>query len=458
MVSLAPVNGFNKAKAAHDFARMSRGISFAFKKKSKASFPSLVIGSKSATPLETRFNPHFDYQIPNPTKEQFHDIEKKDFLFLDDSEEYSPYFDIDKSGKFLKVQLEEWSGRYTATTLVQGKACDTPPVQEGDRLTDSLSKTAATKIKKSAEFLSKHRRGFGAFLTLTFTDEERAILRAHDNKKEFIKNNGITSEKELKKLRKTIGARVTRFMKGMQQRRKEGVKIKLNPDDENSETKFIQGNKKGFEYIWVIENPKNKKGEDNPHIHVLTNWTVQHKHFKGWAHWMENLWGVGFANITKIKKPKSAAGYMAKAAGYIAKGGNGEQGTVRGNRYNISKGARAPKAVTLGLYAMQEINKLIKKGVELGRENWPKDMYFHDYGFGIKGKNNWVEFMQFVKDSGFQFITAADFHMVTYEQKIADYLKQSFKGFFSAFNNIESIKNEITEQLTLEDFNAMHTG
>lgn len=446
-----PFTGYEKAMMKHNFARMARGVDFGFKNLSAAKIPSLVIGSKSPT----EFEPDFDCQ--------YMPIEQE----TDSSHliEYDKQQELDKSGKYLKVQYEEWSETYTATAYIQGKAADKPPVQEGDRITEKLSKAAATKIKKSSEYLSKHRRGYGAFLTLTFTPEERAEILACDARSKQKGQFDLVTVKPPKHLMESIGARVARFMNSMQQRRKEGQLIKLNPQEKNKpyiddgKRAYLKGNKKGFEYVWVIENPKNENGEDNPHIHILTNWTVKKKNFRGWAHWMENLWGYGFCNIVKIRKPKSAAAYMAKAAGYISKGGDGSQGTVRGNRYSISKGARAPKAKTLGLFALQDMAKLIKKGYELGREHWPKEVYFHEHGLGVKGRAAWWDLANFFRRQGFDFTTAADFHAERMRQKIAAYVDEGFKHFISGFNYVLYTDNPSyeTPQISLEEFNAIHS-
>ncbi|MFC3151786.1 hypothetical protein ACFOEK_12170 [Litoribrevibacter euphylliae] len=104
-------------------------------------------------------------------------------------------------------------------------------------------------------------------------------------------------------------------------------------------------------YCWVVEVPKNELGQDNPHIHLMMKWSVPFEFFPAWAARLEKLWGQGFAHLEKIKEPENAGAYMAKAANYMTKGADGEedcgQGTVRGNRYGISKAARAPEWVTL---------------------------------------------------------------------------------------------------------------
>lgn len=91
-----------------------------------------------------------------------------------------------------------------------------------------------------------------------------------------------------------------------------------------------------FVYIWVAENPR----ESNPHVHLLTNHRVRRCDFGGFAAWVESLWGHGWVKIEGIRDPACAGHYLLKAVGYTLKGGGGSQGTVRGNRYGISKNIR----------------------------------------------------------------------------------------------------------------------
>jgi len=86
-------------------------------------------------------------------------------------------------------------------------------------------------------------------------------------------------------------------------------------------------------YIWVAENP----GDDNPHVHLLTNLRVPRSDFGAFASWVEGLWGHGWVKIERIRKPESAGRYILKAVGYTLKGEGGTQGTVQGNRYGISR-------------------------------------------------------------------------------------------------------------------------
>jgi hypothetical protein len=122
----------------------------------------------------------------------------------------------------------------------------------------------------------------------------------------------------------------------------------------------VPGNDHKLKYCWVAENPKNKDGEDNPHLHVLMSWQVPYALFHSWAKRVEGIWGQGFACLEKIKDPISAGAYMAKAADYITKSsGKSDQGKINGNRYGISIDARAPPWACIGKYELGIMGSLI---------------------------------------------------------------------------------------------------
>jgi len=110
---------------------------------------------------------------------------------------------------------------------------------------------------------------------------------------------------------------------------------KLNKKDE------LKKSAVPLDYCWVAEMPANEDGIPNPHVHLLMRWRVPETHFHAWAARLERLWGNGFAKLEKIKHAKAGAGYLVKAVGYAAKGRDGNQGMIRGNRYGISAVARA---------------------------------------------------------------------------------------------------------------------
>ncbi|MCM0151535.1 hypothetical protein [Photobacterium galatheae] len=119
-------------------------------------------------------------------------------------------------------------------------------------------------------------------------------------------------------------------------------KLGQNPRWKEKPGKGLQKVAVPLDYCWVAEMPANEHGEPNPHVHVLFRWRVPKSYFHAWAGRLEGLWGNGFAKIEKIKHAKAGAGYLVKAVGYAAKGRDGNQGLIRGNRYGISACARAP--------------------------------------------------------------------------------------------------------------------
>lgn len=103
-----------------------------------------------------------------------------------------------------------------------------------------------------------------------------------------------------------------------------------------------------LDYMWVAEQPTNKQGEKNPHVHVLMRWQVKPELFQAWAKRIEKLWGHGFAKLERIKTPEAASNYLLKAVGYLTKGASNDQGEIKGNRYGISASARAPSFECIG--------------------------------------------------------------------------------------------------------------
>lgn len=96
-------------------------------------------------------------------------------------------------------------------------------------------------------------------------------------------------------------------------------------------------------YCWVAENPKNETGQDNPHMHINLSWLVPREAFEAWANRLEGIWGQGFAHLERLRDATAAGAYLLKAAGYLRKGEDGSQGWIIGNRYFVSREARAPK-------------------------------------------------------------------------------------------------------------------
>ncbi|KPM82657.1 hypothetical protein [Pseudoalteromonas lipolytica] len=133
-----------------------------------------------------------------------------------------------------------------------------------------------------------------------------------------------------------------------------------------------------FDYLWVAEAPAKKHGsktyewngekhviecvgEQNYHAHVLMRWNVEPVYFHEWAANIERHWGQGFVTIERIKNAKAAATYLLKALGYMTKGTEGSQGEIRGNRYNISKYARAEAWENCATHEAQHMYGLIQE-------------------------------------------------------------------------------------------------
>jgi hypothetical protein len=236
-------------------------------------------------------------------------------------------------GRFTIVTHREWSDEYRIRTQVDLPASQ-PPAQSGPRITSGLSLNGAVAISDSCHYIALKQGGYKTFLTLTFDDDAR---------------NRIASG------RSTIQKETSRFFDGLQKMYQRGW-IANAPLGQVK----VPGHDHKLKYCWVAENPKNKRGEDNPHLHVLMAWKVPFVLFDSWAKRIEGIWGQGFASLEKIKDPISAGAYMAKAAGYITKSSSqSDQGVIRGNRYGISTDARAPPWACIGKYELGIMGSLI---------------------------------------------------------------------------------------------------
>jgi len=394
--------------------------------------------------------------------------------------------DLVKAGHCLSITCEQWKGiektddgfyftplmperaDWRATAYNETLTKSKPPVQQGDRWTKRLSPRGKKAIENSALYMHKIGRGYRTFLTFTFTPEWRAQVEKWD-----ATPRGTDDE------RKTIGNLITECLNTMQQRHRNGITFKNHwrragkkkkgesytangtvfkgqvtawknssewtPIAWREEFK-LEGRRRPFNFVWVIENPTNEEGERNPHIHVLMNWHVKIDQFHAWSMWIEKTWGKGFAKLERIRKPSAAAGYMAKAANYISKGAEGEQGPVRGNRYSIGKDARAPKARIIGHYWSERIREAIRLGYESGRKQWPKNLWFHRHGFGATSKKAWGMLWTALKKDGIKLgdppkgLAAASFsnNAAAYMRRHFNYHKMYIDNFFSEAEDLSS--------------------
>ena len=121
-------------------------------------------------------------------------------------------------------------------------------------------------------------------------------------------------------------------------------------------------------YGWAAENPKNDKGQDNPHIHIIMDWKVPMGAFRDWAARLEGVWGQGFARLERLRDAKAAGCYLLKAAGYLTKGADTAQGWIVGNRYFVSSTARAPKFQGVAVLPYGQLPMLMEHAAEHQRE------------------------------------------------------------------------------------------
>lgn len=289
------------------------------------------------------------------------------------------------------IEFREWQEAYRIRTEAECVSGSPPPSQSGVRESDTLTARAATKIAESCEFMHIQNGGFKTFVTGTLSPESRKKLTTlkpvpiEESAHELIKSAGPFSPIEFKngeliksekiepagarvykstfisdgpctpirwELESTVQKEVTRTMDAMQKMYKRGWQKKDG-------TK-VDGHENGLPYLWVVEVPDNEHGEPNPHIHMLMGWSVEYKHFHEWAKRIEGIWKHGYFKLEKIKDTSAAGAYMAKAAGYLCKAQDKtDQGTVQGNRYGISKAARAPSWVHVNHAQMHTMGQLI---------------------------------------------------------------------------------------------------
>lgn len=254
-----------------------------------------------------------------------------------------------------------WSEQIKMQMIYQPRPSDAPSANDGERYTDKLTSRAVRQIFESGAYVAACHGGFKTFLTLTFDGVQRDRIFSGEI---------------------TLGSEVSRFLDGAKKLFQRGftATLRSNRDnhsqhniDECEHVEIVKGSDAPFHYIWVAECPMNEDGEPNPHVHILLDWTVERSVFDTWAQRLESIWGHGFANLQRIKLPKAAGSYLIKAVGYAAKGGNANQGLIRGNRYNIARCSRAPKWEVLAAFDADNMAAIIKEcGYRL--ERWRKPL------------------------------------------------------------------------------------
>ncbi len=245
-----------------------------------------------------------------------------------------------------RISYRSWADEYRIRVQVDTNPSEPPPQQGGDRVTKTLSNRGARNVLESGAYVAAVRGGFTTFLTLTFAPAARARI--------------VNGES-------TIGSEAARFFDAMQKMYQRGwcadhcvIESRNGFDCVANSEQVVQGKDDKLDYIWVAEAPKNAEGEVNPHCHVLMRWEVEPHLFRAWAKRIEALWGQGFAKLERIRSAQAASGYLLKALGYLTKGSqNKDQGEIKGNRYNISKTARAPGWECLGSFHAEHMAAII---------------------------------------------------------------------------------------------------
>lgn len=320
-------------------------------------------------------------------------------------------------GQFTVIQFREWSDEYRIRTRVEipGSA---PQAQEGERVSYMLTDRGARNIADSCHYMALKKGGYKTFVTGTFDQEAREaiatgkttiqkeVTRTMDAMRkmylrgwttkagEFIKTASkweyepvLTEQGEATRERaETIEAaapftrvwwREGKLCKANHTRLRGALLERVKAP--YTKIKRVNKQTEGLAYCWVVECPLSKDengeytGEENPHIHLMMNWEVPYRLFQEWKDRIEGLWGNGYFHLEKIKEPEHAGAYMAKAAGYLGKGKTGDQGRVAGNRFGISKPARAPGWCCLGDYELGVMGRLITEVHEHMQRKYEKD-------------------------------------------------------------------------------------
>lgn len=431
---------------------------------------SLVRSPETSTDVPGGGLPGFDFE----NFENFENLEPIHYLEETKEHDWQEYLAqereaLAKGGKLLYLQSQAWRhiefengapftpikhdgqrGSWSAVLVTEADSkSKKPKPQYGDRYTDKLTDNAKRQIDHACRYQAQLRRGFRTFLTLTFNQEARDQLQAFDEMPQGTKGResiGSYARKFFNALnnawQRGKGFRSHWLQDGKQRtggsyQAKHGRVDAWNKSakwcalkEEMGEAFHIRGRKElPFNFIWVAENPATVKHTDfgpvkveNPHIHVLMNWHVKNKQFPAWARWIESVWGKGFANLQKLKKPAAAAAYMGKAANYISKGGDGNQGRIRGNRFSVSKWARAPRA-RVKMYQASWFKDALELLQSQDKTKLPRGLWVSKYAIGSTDRKAWENLWRLLKADGFKLergttLAAANFK---YKSKILEY-------------------------------------
>ena len=342
---------------------------------------------------------HFDATVQDTTPRELTRKNGKKVTF---SPEFTGYRGgkVDYNKSRAHFQTRNWDNSYRIVCTQLTQTSDAPESNTGDRVTDKLTSRASGKIVDSGLYMQAVKGGFNAFATITFNEQSRKMLDNNqttigqllspflDNlgkmhKRGWVSRNGgagVAGDK-VKIGKKAVAASGdfthVKFVGG--------EKVRTDVLHENQRIYQWDGkphviecvgasDKPVFDYIWIAEAPRkvietrtypwgkvSSLGHQNYHVHMLMRWNVEKHHFREWAARIEARWGRGFVTLERIKNANAAAKYLLKAVGYMTKGQEGDQGEIKGNRYNISKSARAHPWENCATHEAQHMYGLIQE-------------------------------------------------------------------------------------------------
>ena len=265
-------------------------------------------------------------------------------------------------GPDLKLRYDD-VGRGFLYEPILGDAFKVPDPCTGPRRTDKLTRRALRQIKGAT--IKAHRIGRPLHTFVTFTLRPDARVRC------------LAGELVLgKEMKRTLNAL------------NEWLRRRKLPS---------------LSYVWVAENVR----DENPHVHLLTNYAVPRSEFDAFAAHLESLWGFGYAKIERVRKPERAGQYLMKALSYTLKGADDDQGTVIGNRYGISREI-LPKYETIDLYDCAEAAanlRALKAGMTEEIEEMGSGAWLTPHGISFKAGTDLTQIKAVVDELG------SDVHM-----------------------------------------------
>jgi hypothetical protein len=262
------------------------------------------------------------------------------------------------------------SGEISAAYFLSGAASKvTPKPRTGPIETIGFHSRSRAKIRRAVENSTTE---LCCFMTLTFDPSQLQLWHFEDTPDPFfigpvsIDYPGSTrrtirhdyAKYKLINFRKALTMKVNRQLAVKE---KEMIQSGKSAADIDA---YILANK--YRFIWTAELHQN----GNIHFHLLIN-----KYFA--AAYIRQLWGAGRINVKKLADAEHAAHYISK---YVSKD---DEGTIKGNRYNIAAVLRresVPRKFTKEDEEAIAMRKLLQLMKETAKEN---GCIVIDSGFGV---------------------------------------------------------------------------